>query len=126
MSRATPGHSQILRLLRKQLVPDVARGRGQADAARLAPGGAIDLVLVADEEITPGLLGDKDRIAHPAAVVPVLGLDLFPQPQPAELELGKLLLDLAAQARLVVLAVPPPAARKHPSPIAPPPHQEDA
>src|SRR5690242_8169822 len=89
--------------LRKQLVPDVTRGCGEPDPARLAPGGAVDLALVADGEAARRLLGDEDGVAHPAAGMAVPGLDLFPEAQPSELQLRQLFPDLALEAVLLVL-----------------------
>src|SRR5262249_15616671 len=73
---------------REKLVADVARCRRQADAARLAPGGSVDLFLVADLQAAGNLLGHEDRIAHLTAGHAVLGLHFLPELDRTELELG--------------------------------------
>src|SRR5215468_10279397 len=83
---------------RKQLVADEARGGGQADAAGLAPGRLVDLLLVADLQAPRNLLGHEDRVAHPAAGPAVPGLHFLPEFHRSEPELRQFLADLAAQA----------------------------
>src|ERR1700758_2097567 len=101
----------------KQLVHNVARRRGQARAARLAPACAVYFLLVTNGEPARGLLCNEDRIAHPASRAsraPLLRPDFLPEPQPSELQLGKLFPDFALQAVLLVLVLTFASAGKHP------------
>src|SRR5262249_12752334 len=96
--------SRLKRVLaRKQLVADIARGRRQAEAPRLAPLGPVDFLLVTDLQGAGDLLGDEDRIVHPAARAMVLCRHLFPELDGPELELRQFLADLAAQTLPVAL-----------------------
>src|SRR5689334_3804754 len=111
---------------RKQLVADVARGGGQADAAGLAPGRLVDLFLVADLQAPRNLLGHEDRVAHSAAGPAIPGLHFLPKFHRPKLELRQLLADLAAQAAPLAFVVAPAAARKHPEPVVPAPDEKHA
>src|ERR1700752_5242368 len=111
---------------RKQLVANVARCRRQADTARLAPGRPVDLFLVADLQAARNLLGDEDRVAHPAARLAIPGLHFLPELDRADLELGQFLTDLAAQATTLALIFTTATARKHPEPVVLAPDEEHA
>ncbi len=95
------GIEQLARLfnpLRKKYVANIARGRRQARGSRLEPRHSIDFPLVADRQLAFRVLGNKDCVAHPPARPLVLGLQFFPEPQSADFETRKLLLDLPPQA----------------------------
>src|SRR5271166_6097832 len=114
------------RLFRKQPVPDVAGGGGQAQAAWFAPDRAVDFVFIANLEPAGHVLGDEDGVAHLPARPRVLGFDLFPEAQPTQLELRQLLLDLTLEAVLFAFTLALAAARKHPATVPPPSDEENA
>lgn len=107
------------------MLDDVSGSRCQPDAARLAPDGTIDLVLIADLQRARCLPDDEDRITHLSTGPTILGGDLFPETDTSQSQLGKLLLDFPVQTIFLGLATALATARKHPQPIALPPNQQD-
>jgi hypothetical protein len=81
----------------EQFVPDLARRRRKSDATRLPPNRLVDLVFVADRQVSRCSFGDEDCIAHFSTGTTVPGLDFLPKPDPPKLELSNLLFDLSAQ-----------------------------
>src|SRR5262249_5507665 len=100
--------------LREQLVPDIARGRGQTHAPGFTPARAVNFPLVTDCEPARGALRDENCVVHPAAGVAIFRPHLLPKPQPAQLQLGKLLSYFAAQTILCAFVLTFTAAREHP------------
>jgi hypothetical protein len=84
--------------LREQLVANVTRGWGQTNASRLTPCRFVDLFHITDDETTGHFIRNEHSVAHLPARSAVPGLDLFPEPQLSQLELGKLLSDFPPQA----------------------------
>src|SRR5262249_50962228 len=72
-----------------------------------------------------GVLGNKDCVAHLPAGSLVLGLQLFPQLQSAELEVWKLFLDLTPQTVSFGFTGPLTASGKHPQTIGASPHEQN-
>ena len=114
-----------LRRLGKKLVADVARCWREANAARFAPDGSIDLVFVANCKISRRLACEKNCVAHLTPRALVFRLDLFPEFQRPEPQLWQFLLDLTAKAFLFSLSPSPPPSWKHPKAIAFSPHEEN-
>jgi hypothetical protein len=98
-------------LIRKQLIPDVARRGCKSNAAGLAPYCFVDFFLVANCQGSGRFSGDKNCIAHFSARTMVLGLYFFPEPDTPKPDLGQLLFDLPAEAIFLALAGTFPAAR---------------
>jgi hypothetical protein len=84
------------------------------NASRLTPCRLVDLFLVADGETTGRFIRDEYSVAHLPARSAVPGFDLFPEPQPSQLELRKLLSDFSPQAIFVGFAPSLATSRKHP------------
>jgi len=103
--------------LREQLVANVTRGWGQANASRLTPCGLVDLFLITDSETTGRFVRDEYSIAHLPARSAVPGFDLFPEPQPSQLELRKLLSNFPPQAIFFGFAPSLATSRKHPQTV---------
>ena len=84
----TKAATEALALIRKQLIPDVARCGGKSDAARLAPDCFVDFLLIANLQLAGRFSGKKKRITHFSARAAVLGLHLFPKANTPKPELG--------------------------------------
>src|SRR6202790_5150964 len=76
-------------------------------------------------DATGRFLRDEYSVAHLPARSAVLGLDLFPKPQPSQLEFRKILSDFPPQAILLCFAPTPATPREHPQPVAPSSYQQD-
>jgi len=103
--------------LTSALVANVTRGWGQANASRLTPCGLVDLFLITDSETTGRFVRDEYSIAHLPARSAVPGFDLFPEPQPSQLELRKLLSNFPPQAIFFGFAPSLATSRKHPQTV---------
>ena len=110
--------------LGKEPVPDEARRGRKSDTARLSPSGLVDLVFVPNRQVTGYSVHDKDCVAHFSAGMTVLAVDLFPEPDPPQLKLGKLLFDFSAQTVLCALSLTFLTAREHPQLIASAPYEK--
>jgi hypothetical protein len=101
-------------------VPNVARRGRKSSTSGLSPGGLIDLVFVANRQITGHFIHDKDCIAHFSTGMMIRAVDLFPQPDPPQLKLRKLLFDFSAQTLFFALSFTFLTAWEHPQSIASP------
>jgi hypothetical protein len=111
-------------LLGEQHVPDVARRGRKSGTAGLSPGGLVDLVFVANRQITGYSGRDKDSVAHFSAGMTVRAVDLFPQLNPPQLKLGQFFFDFSAQTVFLTFSLTFLPAGEHPQSIAPASYQK--